>query len=138
MAIINMQTMRYINLLDRESRVKTSKCFVYNNAIYFAVPRDKVSRAIGPDASNVKKLQEKIGRRIKIIREAEGIGDAERFIQDVVRPTKFKSLEVKEGSAIITAGNNQNKATLIGRNKRRLEELHKIIKDTFGIDLRVI
>ncbi len=133
-----MQTMRYINLLDRESRVKTSKCFVYNNAIYFAVPRDKVSRAIGPDASNVKKLQEKIGRRIKIIREAEGIGDAERFIQDVVRPTKFKSLEVKEGSAIITAGNNQNKATLIGRNKRRLEELHKIIKDTFGIDLRVI
>ena len=35
MAIINMQTMRYINLLDKASNVKTRKCFVYNNTIYF-------------------------------------------------------------------------------------------------------
>ena len=58
MAIINMQTMRYINLLDRASHVKTSKCFVYNNTIMFAVPKEMVSKAIGPDAINVRRIQE--------------------------------------------------------------------------------
>ena len=130
--------MRYINILDRESRVKTSKCFVYNNTIFFAVPRNKVSRAIGPNAINIKKIQEKIGKPIKIIGEAEGIGDMGRFIQDVVTPVRFKSLELKEKGVVITAGSNQSKASLIGRNRRRLDELSRIVKDTFGFDLRVV
>lgn len=138
MAIINMQTMRYINLLDRASKVKTSKCFVYNNAIVFAVPREKISKAIGPNANNIKYLQEQLGKRVKIIRQAEGISEAERFIQDLVSPVKFKSIEIGSGNIVITSGNNQNKASLIGRNKRRLEELQKIVKDSFGIDVRII
>ena len=67
MSIINMQTIRYINLLDRASNVKTSKCYTYNNAIIFAVPKNLVSKAIGPDASNVRLIQEKLGKRVRII-----------------------------------------------------------------------
>ena len=108
-----MQTMRYINLLDRTAHVKTRKCFVYNNTIFFAVPRQFVSKAIGPDASNIRKIQESLGKKIKVIKEAGGYEDAENFVEDVVSPAKFKSFEVKDGAGIITAGNNQNKAILI-------------------------
>ena len=130
--------MRYINLLDRTSRVKTRKCFAYNNIVFFAVPRAMVSRAIGPDATNVKRIQENIGKRIKIISEARGVEDAKRFVEDVVNPVKFKSLEVRDNGIIITAGGTQNKAALLGRNKRRLIELNQILKDTFGMELRVV
>ena len=65
MSTINIQTMRYINLLDSTSRVKTRKCFVYNNTIIFAVPSELMSRAIGPNASNIHYLQEKLGKRIR-------------------------------------------------------------------------
>ncbi len=132
-----MQTMRYINLLDRASRVKTKQCFIYNNTIFFAVPGELVSKAIGPSALNVRKLQENLGKRVRIIQEPLGLRDAQRFIHDLVGPNKFKSLEIKDNSIVITAGNNQNKAILIGRNKRRLEELEKIIHDIYGIDLRI-
>jgi NusA-like KH domain protein len=138
MAIINMQTMRYINLLDSASRVKTSKCFVYNNIVYFAVPREKISRAIGPNASNVKILQNKIGKKVRIIRQAESKEEAERFIKDVVAPVSFKSIEISNGQIIITAGSNQSKASLIGRDKRRLLELAKVVKDSFNVELRVV
>ncbi len=137
MATINMQTMRYINLLDREANVKTSKCFVYNNAIYFAVPRDKVSKAIGPAAINVRKLQENLGKRVRIIAEPFSISDAERFVQEIVEPVRFKSLEVKDGLFILTAS-SQSKAALIGRNRRRQEELNQILKDAFGMELKII
>lgn len=138
MAIINMQTMRYINLLDRASRVKTKQCFIYNNTIFFSVPRELVSKAIGPAALNVRKIQENLGKKVRIISEPRGLFDAPRFVHDLVSPTRFKSLEIKEGCFILTAGSNQNKAILIGRNRRRFDELQKILHDLFGVNLEII
>ena len=138
MATINMQTMRYINLLDKASNVKTKRCFVYNNIVFFAVPRELVSRAIGPNASNVKKIQDNLGRKVRIIVEPEGLKNLLRFVEDVVAPARFKSLEIIDENAVITAGSNQNKAVLIGRNKRRLEELQAIINDIFAIDIKIL
>lgn len=138
MATINMQTMRYINLLDNASKVKTQKCFVYNNTIYFAVPAQLVSKAIGPNALNIKKIQESLGKRIRIIREPEGIYDIARFIGEVVYPIRFKSLEVKENVVVITSGNNQNKAALIGREKRRFYELEEVVHEIFKMDLKIL
>lgn len=106
--------------------------------IFFAVPKQKVSKAIGQDAINIRGMQEKIGKRVKIIREAEGLGDASVFISDIVHPVKFKLLEIKDNIITITAGSNQNKAALIGRNKRRYEELRKIVHDTFAKDLKIV
>jgi transcription antitermination factor NusA-like protein len=133
-----MQTMRYINLLDEASRVKTKQCFVYNNIIFFAVPKALVSKAIGPSANNVKSIQEHLGKKVKIIASPAGLENASKFVQDLVAPNKFRSLEIKEGCIVLTAGNNQNKAVLIGRNKRRFEELEGIIQDVFGLCLKIV
>lgn len=138
MGVIDMTAMRYINLLDRVTRVKTRKCFVHNNVIFFAVNKEEVSKAIGPGAINVKRIQDQIGKKIKIIRENDGMSDIARFVDDVVSPIKPKSVEVVEGVVTITAGSTQNKASLIGRNKRRFLELKKVIHDTYNLDLKII
>ena len=137
MSVIDLQTIRYINLLDNASRVKTRKCFVYNNTIIFAVPSFLVSKAIGPNAINIKAIQDKLGKRVKVISEASGIKDAQNFISDIVAPVRFKSIEIKDGLFILNAG-MQSKAALIGRNRKREEELSQIIKDTFGMELKII
>lgn len=138
MSTITMQTMRYINLLDRVAHIKTRKCFVYNNAIYFAVPKEMISRAIGRNAENVKIIQEQLGKRVKIISEAQGISDAQNFIADIVEPVKFKSIEIKDNSILLTSGGTQNKAALFGRYKKRYEELRDILKDVFGLELKIL
>ena len=132
-----MKLMRYINLLDRTSRVKTRKCFVYNNVIFFAVPRAMIAQAIGPGASNVRNIQEQLGKRVKIISEPSGIEDAPDFVREIVSPVRFKSLEVKDGVFILNAGST-SKAALIGRNKTRLEELKEIMLNNFGLDLKIV
>ncbi|MEK6892860.1 MAG: KH domain-containing protein [Nanoarchaeota archaeon] len=133
MATIDLQTMRYINLLDRISGVKTSRCFNYNNTITFAVPKNFVSKAIGLNASNIREMQENFGKKVRIVEEAQSLKDAERFIRSIVAPVSFKSLEIKDNCLIINAG-AQSKAALIGRNKRRLEELRRISIDNLGVD----
>jgi len=138
MTIINMQTMRYINLLDRVSHVKTNRCFVYNNIIIFAVPRMMMPQALGQNLSNIREIQGQLGKRVRIIEEARGIESVKKFIQDIVYPAKFKSLEIRDNELAITAGGKQNKAILLGRDKARLAELEQIVKDNFGLDLRII
>jgi len=96
-----------------------------------------MAQAIGPGAINVRRIQEKLGKKVRIIPEASGIQDAQRFVEDIVSPVRFKSLEIKDNSFVLTAG-MQSKAALIGRNRRREEELQQIMKDNFGIDFKIV
>lgn len=138
MTVISMQVMRYINLLDKFSNVKTSKCFMHNNTLFFAVDKRDVSRAIGPGASNIRRMNDSIGLKIKIIPQPDGISDAKRFIEDIIDPIKIKSVDMQNNELVINVGNTQAKATLFGRNKKRFEELKQIVEDNFNVGLRII
>ncbi len=132
--VIDMQLMRYINLFSRTTNVPTTKCFVYNNQIVFAVPKAKVSIAIGRGAENVKKLNSILRKKIKVVAmpaldSREGIG---KFVEAVVAPVEFNKVEVKENSVTISAG-RQSKAALIGRGRQREKELGEVLKNFFHI-----
>ncbi len=126
--------MRYINLFAKTTRVQTTKVFVYNNQIVFAVPKDKVSIAIGKGAVNIKKLNEILRRKIKVVAipAIDDNKEIEEFIKSVVAPVEFNGIEIKENSVVINAG-RQSKAALIGRNRQREKELADVLKNFFGI-----
>jgi len=139
MAIIDMQTMRYINLFERIARVRATKCFVYNNMIYFAVPPKYFSKANGNNNQAVKMLSEQLGKRIRIIRDADdNLESVARFVESVVSPAGFEDFNLQEGVYVITAGSRERAATLIGRNKVRLNELNSIMEAYFGKEVKVI
>jgi len=129
--------MRYINLFEKFSNISTRHCFDYNDAITFAVPKHLVSKAIGKNGVNVKKLNEILGRKIKIIPVPEDINDVKEFLGAIVSPVHFKDLQTNDNEIIINAG-AESKAALIGRNRRRLIELQKIAKAYFGKELRIV
>ena len=139
MAIIDMQTMRYINLLERVARVRATKCFIYNNTIYFTVPSGVFSRARGLDNYTTKIISEQLGKRIRIIRDSgEDIHSIAKFIEDIVSPAGFASLDIEDGNYLLVAGSRERAATLIGRNKTRLIELNAIMQTYFGKGIRIV
>ncbi len=144
-----MQLMRYINLFAKVTRIPTTKCFVYNNQIVFAVPKQQVSMAIGRGAVNVKKINNILGKKIRVVAMPptntpsehddknlnEEIG---KFVEAVISPVEFNKIEIKENSAVINAG-RQNKAALIGRGRQREKELSEVLKNFFKITkLRIV
>lgn len=133
---IDMQDMMYLNLFNQVTRVRTRFCFKYNETIFFCVPKQLVSRAIGEGGRNVKRVSEILNKKIRIIAAPEGISDARFFVQSIVNPVSFKSIDVK-GEEIVISASTQSKAALIGRNKRRLLEMQKVIKDFFGKEFKV-
>jgi len=134
---LDMQDIRYLNLFGKITGINTRFCFNYNETIFFCVPKRFISRAIGNGGKNIKRVSEILGKKIRVVPIPLGIYDAKSFIEKIVTPLTFKNLEIKNNEIILTAG-SQNKASLIGRNKRRLLEMQKISKDYFGKEFKII
>ena len=135
--VIDMEDMRHLNLFSKITQIGTRFCFNYNETIFFCVPKQLVSKAVGEDGRNVKRMSEIMRKKIKIIPQPRGIEHAREFIQAIVSPVTFKDLEIKDDEIILTAG-SQSKAALLGRNKRRLLEMQKVVKGFFGKGFRII
>ena len=133
-----MQDMRHLNLFNQVTRVHTRFCVKYNDTIIFCVPREFVARAIGEEGRNVKRISEILQKKVRVIQCPRDIRDVRGFIGIIVKPVNFKNLEVRGSEIILTAGNTQSKAALIGRDKRRFFEMQKIVKDFFDMDFRII
>lgn len=127
-----------MNLFSKITKVQTRFCFTYNDTLIFAVPKPKIPQSLGKDNSNLKRISEILKRRIKVVPKPRGIEDAKTFIQILVSPVAFKEIEITDKEIIVTAGGVQTKAALLGRNKKRLEEMKTIVKSFFNLDYRVI
>lgn len=134
---IDMKIMRYINLFSKISGVSPNHCFIYNSTVIFSVPEAQLSKAIGENGKNIKQMGEIIRRKVKVVLVPQGMADAEKFISTIIYPAQLKSVELKDNYLVINAG-QQNKAMLIGRNKIRLEEMKRIVKDYFGREVRIV
>lgn len=133
-SVIDMQLMRYINLFARTTKVSTTKVFLYNNQIVFAVPKSKVSLAIGKGACNIKKMNETLRKKIRVVimPAVDDIEGIKKFVGDVVAPIEIGGVELKGGTIVVNGG-RQSKAALIGRNRVREKELGDVLKSYFGI-----
>ncbi len=132
-----MQDMRHLNLFRKITGVSTKNVLDYNNKLLFCVPKRFLSKAIGKNARNLRKISKITGKRIKVIPLPKGKHHVKDFIQAIVSPVEFKDVQVKDDEIVLTAG-NRNKAALLGRNKRRLHEMQKIIKNFFGKEFKIV
>jgi NusA-like KH domain protein len=130
--VLEMKFIRYANLFYKITRVRTNHCFEYNNTIVFVVPRKFVARSIGKDNKNLEKLNEIIGKKIKIVATPKSREDIENFVSIIIKPVRARTVEIRDNEAIITA-NIQSKASLIGKNKSRLEEMENILGQYFDV-----
>jgi len=121
MKTLDMSFIRYLNLFEKITSVRCKNCFLYNSVLIFAVPQGAVSRAVGINGNNVKRLSEILGKRIKILPLPRDMRDIFKFVAMIVQPIEIKKIEINGEEAVITSDNG-NKAALIGRKKARLEE----------------
>lgn len=132
-AKINIRTIQYLNIFEKVTRIKTRYCFEYNSSIIFAVPAYLVSKAIGENGINVKRLFKIMNRKVRIVAIPSSPSDISTFVKTIVYPVKFKTISVDRNILTIQAG-PQSKALIIGRNRTRLNNLKEILQRYFGIE----
>ena len=131
MKTLDMRFIRYLNLFEKISGVRTKNCFFYNNNLVFVVPGALMSKAIGENGKNVRRIMEIIGKKGKVVKLPSGIREIKEFISAIIHPIEIREINLESNELVIVAG--RNKAALIGRNKTRLEEMKEIMEQYFDI-----
>ena len=120
---LDQQSIQCLTIFAKVAGVRTKDCFTYNNTKIFVVQPRLLPKAIGEKGKNVRKMSTLLRTKVRVIPST----DLEKFVRDLVQPVKFKKFVIEDHQATIFAG-QQAKASLIGRNKVRLNELSEILK----------
>ena len=137
--IISAELMKLMSMFEAVTRVSLKDCFVdeTNNALTFIVPEGTIGKALGKKAVNVKNLEARLKRHVKV---AEYNSDVKSFIKSLLFPLAVNDIsEIDEGVYQIEPADSKTRGMIIGRSAVNLRNLEKIIRRFFDIkEIKVV
>jgi len=126
---LSMDDIMLMNALQQVTGVSAKDCFVEKDTVSFLVKYEEMGRAIGKSASNIKKLQESLKKKIELVPYSE-------------KPEEMvaKALEIKitgskkNGNRFVVSVEASQKPKAF-RNIPRLKRLRELMKRNFDLEL---
>ncbi len=124
------------SLMERITKAKVKDCFTdEEGSIFFVVAPGEIGKAIGKGASNIKRLQQELQRKIRIIEYHDNVVE---FVKNIIYPLHVQSITEEQGVIIIKETNKKAKSLLIGRQGRNLKLIDRAVKRFFQHEIKVI
>ena len=134
--ILNQEMMGLSSLMERITKAKVKDCFTdEEGSIFFVVAPGEIGKAIGKGASNIKRLQQELQRKIKIIEYNDNVVE---FVKNIIYPLHVQSITEEQGVIVIKETNKKAKSLLIGRQGRNLKLIDRAVKRFFQHEIKVI
>ena len=134
--IFDSQTMKIIMLFSNITQVDAKDCVLEPERIIFIVPEHQISKAVGKGGANVRRLEEALKRKLKIV---EFNSDLKEFTRNLIYPAKAKDIVEHDGELTITSPDFETRGYLIGRSAHQLHSFESVIKRHFPISkLKVV
>ncbi len=123
------ELMATMALFDRVTRVPLKDCFEDNNHLLtFVVDAQDLGRAIGKGAVLVRKLEQLLKRKVRIV----GFhSDVVEFIKYIIYPLQITTATLENGILTLRNEDRKTKSLLIGRNAQNLRNTEAIVKRYF-------
>ena len=128
--VFDIKSMQFITIFENISKVGAKDCIPQDNQIIFIVNMGDVGTAVGPKGANVRKLEQKFKKKIKIAGYTDDIKD---FIRSLVAPLQLEDITEEEGIITLTAKDLKTRGLLIGRTASILRGYEAIVKRFFPI-----
>ena len=133
---LDQDTLGLSSLMERITRVRVKDCFKDDDdeTIYFIVHRGEMGKALGKGGVNVKKVQQILDKKIRVI---EYNDDLAAFVRNVIYPVEVEEVKVDENTVIIKDSRKKTKSLLIGRESRNLNILKRAVRRFFNVEVKV-
>ncbi|MDO8511372.1 MAG: NusA-like transcription termination signal-binding factor [Nanoarchaeota archaeon] len=134
--ILNQETMGLSLLMEKITKAKVKDCFTdEEGTIYFVVASGELGKAIGKGASNIKRLQQELQRKIRIIEFSDNVAE---FIKNIIYPLRIESITEEQETVVIKETNKKAKSLLIGRQGKNLKLINRAVKRFFPHQIKVV
>ena len=133
----DLSLMKFMSFFESLTNTKLKDCFVdKNEMLVFVVEENQIAKAIGKNGVNVKRIKERLNRKIKIV---EFNPHLETFVANIIRPLIGKEIKIEDNVVTIVGPDTKTKGLLIGRNGQNLRNYEEIVKRYFDInEIKVI
>lgn len=133
--VLNNETIKRISLFEKITRAAVKDSFTDKfGTIYFVVNPGNIKKALGKDISNVKKIENLLKSKLRIIEYNQ---DIIRFIKNLIFPIKIAEINLEESDdgklLTIVAKDIKSRGYLIGKNAQNLRNYEFIANKYFNI-----
>ncbi|HIH39799.1 TPA: NusA-like transcription termination signal-binding factor [Candidatus Woesearchaeota archaeon] len=123
--VFDINVLNIMKTFDNVTHAKLKDCIVEEEKIIFIVSENELSKAIGKNASNVKRLAEILKKKIKIV---EFSSDTLKLIKNFIHPLKADNIYEENGIVVLESADSKVKGLLIGRAAQNLRKLEEYIR----------
>jgi len=132
---LDIKTIGYVNAFETLTKTTVKDCFLdKNDNLTFIVGFGDAGKAIGRAGSNIKRLSNMIKKKIRVLEFNE---DPTKFVANAIYPLKVQGIMVSDKIIIIKAESMQDRAKLIGRDRKNLNALQELITKFFDYEVKV-
>ena len=124
------------SLMERTTKARVKDCFTdEEGTIFFVVASGEIGKAIGKGASNIKRLQQELQRKIRVIEYSDNVAE---FIKNIIYPLRVQLITEEQDAIVIKETNKKAKSLLIGRQGKNLKLINRAVKRFFNREVKVI
>ena len=134
--VYDEEIMKKMGLFEAITKAKLKDFFddpVQERLVFIVLPGE-LWKALGKKGANVKRLEEKFKRKLKIVEFSD---DLVTFVKNMAMPLRVNDVSEEDGIVTIKHGDMQTKGLLIGKNARNLRNMESNIQRYFP-DLKEI
>ena len=132
---LDSDSLGWSSLLERLTGTHVKDCFKEDEMIYFVVHPGELGKAVGRAGMMVKRVQDELGKRIKVIEYRES---AIEFVKNVIYPLSVEEIIEESASIILRDTNKKTKSLLIGRDGKNLHVINRAVQRFFNKEVKVI
>jgi transcription termination/antitermination protein NusA len=122
------------SVMERITHARVKDSFSEGDIVYFVVAPGELGKAVGKGGIMIKKVQEKLGKKIRVIEYRD---DVIAFVRNVIYPIRVEEIVEQEGIVIIRDNSKVTKGKLIGRGGSNLVFINRAVKRFFGKEVKV-
>jgi N utilization substance protein A len=129
--VISQETLRCMQLFESVTSVR-AKEVLEEDTVVFLVDKGKLGQAIGKGAHRLKRLEELLKKKVKIVE----FDDEENFIRNLFKPFPLTSLDIRDetaGRVAYVSVEPKDKGKAIGERGKNLHIVKKLVRKYYDI-----
>ncbi len=128
---LDADLIKFISLFQSLTRTDVKDCLKFEDRMVFIVGQGQISKAIGRNGDNVRRIENSLNRKIKIV---EFNSEITAFVRNLIYPHRASDIKEDGKKVIITPADTRSRGRIIGRGAETLREYERITKRYFDIE----
>jgi transcription termination/antitermination protein NusA len=122
------------SVMENITHARVKDTFKDDDTVYFVVATGDLGKAVGKGGLNIKRIQEKLAKRVRIFEYHENAVD---YLKSVIYPLRVEEIVEDGGFLIIRDSSMKTKGQLIGRDGKNLSIINRAVKRFFNLEVKV-